>query len=531
MSEPRFKGWPTVELGAVATVNDRLGDVRAAQGKKLLFIDFKGTPDEPGLIVEPAETMQLTPPAGSRVVRGGDVLLAKHLPHTGKARTAVVGNLGGRLAFVERFFHVIRPGRRLSAQWLRYLLRQTSLTGFMNRGSGGLGTAGEVTPQVLKALPIPLPPVAAQKRIISLLDEAEDARRLRKEAAAEMERAFTAAFYEMFGEVERNPKGWERVQLSSLVERVEKGVTPGTGTMRRPAGEGEYGLLKVAAVASGKFLPGENFALGTSAKATNLRPVEKDDLLMVSMGARGSLGASALVKESGTGLFPPETLWRLVPQPGVDVHFLKAFLSAPQTRQHMRDIGTGGVARLSQNQLLLMPAFRPPAAAQQRFAELYRAMSEAETMQDELGAELDGLFDAMLSRAYTSRPPTTAKVRAKKAATRKGRRATRKRVGARVVAAEPPAASAVSEAGSRIIWGKLSDFQRAVWAATLSFGRQFRVGELMSSVKVPAGTSADRERFLSALDLLVSLGAVIKEGRVDADRWRCPDPENDQEVG
>jgi hypothetical protein len=376
-----------------------------------------------------------------------------------------------------------------------------------------------------------LPPLDAQQSIVGLLDDAEDARRLQKESAAETERALTAAFYEVFGDTEGNRKGQKRLQLSHLIERIEKGSTPSTGTLKRSAGTGEYGLLKPTAVTSGRFLPEENFALATSTKPEKLRPVAQGDLLMVWMNTRDSVGATALVEDDGDRLFLSENLWRLVPRPGVDVRFLKAFLSAPQTRQRIRDLVSGTVARLPQSYLLSLMAFRPSDESQARFADLYRDVTEVRGMEDKLGAELDSMLEAMLSRAYARRPPAAAKPRAKKATAKKGTRTPRAKAAARSAEAKRPSASALSEAETRTVWGKLSDFQRAVWAASLTFGQQFRVSDIMRAVKVPADTSADRERFLGTLDLLVSLGAIIKEGRLDADRWRRPDPESDREVG
>jgi type I restriction enzyme S subunit len=532
MPEPKFKGWPTAELGTVAKVNAPHGDLRVPPGKKLQFIDFKGTRDEPGLLVDPTETTRQTPPAGSRIVREGDVLVAKYFPHTGKARTAIVSDLGGTFAYVSPDMQVIRPGRRLSPKWLWHLLRRPSLSGFLDRDAGVLSTAGRVTPRDLEALPIPLPPLAAQQAIVALLEDAEDARRLQRESSAETERALAAAFSEMFGDALGNSDKGEQVILAELIERIDRGRDTGIATLKRSAGDGEYGLLTPAAVTSGRFLPGKNFALGTSTKPGNRRPVAKGDLLMAWMGERESVGATAIVEDDYDGLFLPDTLWRLVPWPGVDVHFLKAFLSAPETRRRLRDLASGGsVARLPRDVLHSLPAFVPSGAAQVRFADLYRALVEARAMQDELGAELDRLLEAMLSRAYTSRPQTAAKARAKKASAKKGSRATRKRAAARSAEAGLAAASAVSEAESRTVWGKLSVFQRAVWAASLNASQQFRVGDIMRDVNIPADTSADRERFLSALDVLVSLGAIIREGRLDADRWRRLDPESDREVG
>lgn len=68
----------------------------------------------------------------------------------------------------------------------------------------------------LENLPIPLPPLDEQRRIVEILDQADRLRKLRRQADAIAERILPALFYKMFGDPVRNEKGWEKETLGSL---------------------------------------------------------------------------------------------------------------------------------------------------------------------------------------------------------------------------------------------------------------------------------------------------------------------------
>ncbi len=76
----------------------------------------------------------------------------------------------------------------------------------------------------LERVEIPLPPLSEQRRIASILREADEIRRLRKEANGKMQEIVEALFYDMFGD----PTRWKKtIPLEQCVDFVGGG-TPNT---------------------------------------------------------------------------------------------------------------------------------------------------------------------------------------------------------------------------------------------------------------------------------------------------------------
>jgi len=74
----------------------------------------------------------------------------------------------------------------------------------------------------LKDIEILLPPLPEQRCIVEILDQADALRKKRAEADAKAACILPALFYKMFGDPQRNPKGWPVISLKKLVERVER---------------------------------------------------------------------------------------------------------------------------------------------------------------------------------------------------------------------------------------------------------------------------------------------------------------------
>jgi type I restriction enzyme, S subunit len=76
---------------------------------------------------------------------------------------------------------------------------------------------------VFESLPVPMPPLAEQRRIADMLDKADAIRRKRKEAVALTEELLRATFFGMFGDPVTNPKNWPRSTFGDQVELLEYG--------------------------------------------------------------------------------------------------------------------------------------------------------------------------------------------------------------------------------------------------------------------------------------------------------------------
>ncbi|MDQ8940484.1 restriction endonuclease subunit S [Acinetobacter baumannii] len=77
----------------------------------------------------------------------------------------------------------------------------------------------------LSEVKIPLPPLPEQRRIASILDQADELRQKRQQAIEKLDQLLQATFIDMFGDPVSNPKGWDLYKLSDLGS-ISTGNTP-----------------------------------------------------------------------------------------------------------------------------------------------------------------------------------------------------------------------------------------------------------------------------------------------------------------
>lgn len=72
-------------------------------------------------------------------------------------------------------------------------------------------------------LKISVPPLEQQRRIASILDQADELRQKRQQAIEKLDQLLQATFIDMFGDPVSNPKGWEKEKMDTLMTIVRGG--------------------------------------------------------------------------------------------------------------------------------------------------------------------------------------------------------------------------------------------------------------------------------------------------------------------
>jgi type I restriction enzyme S subunit len=123
----------------------------------------------------PSHSKPLAQVAGSYTYFAeGDVLLAKITPCFENGKLGIAANLTNGIGFGSSEYFVFRPDATLNREWLYYFLsRETFRDEGAQRMTGAVGHK-RVAKEFIEAYPIPLPPLAEQKRIVGILDEAFD---------------------------------------------------------------------------------------------------------------------------------------------------------------------------------------------------------------------------------------------------------------------------------------------------------------------------------------------------------------------
>ncbi len=76
----------------------------------------------------------------------------------------------------------------------------------------------------LSEVKIPLPPLEEQRRIASILDQADVLRQKRQQAIEKLDQLLQATFIDMFGDPVSNPKGWDLGRLGDL-GTLDRGIS------------------------------------------------------------------------------------------------------------------------------------------------------------------------------------------------------------------------------------------------------------------------------------------------------------------
>lgn len=172
------------------------------------------------------------PKRTQKTLREGDILLEK----SGGGPKQPVGRVclyrGHELPHAfGNFLSRLRPRRELvEPEFLFYRLwhfhREGLTTSYQKQTSG---IRNLETKRYLE-VPVELPSLAEQRRIIDQLARAENIVRMRREAEAKAKEIIPALFVDMFGDPEANPKRWQVRPLSDIA----KFVSGGTPTKSNP---------------------------------------------------------------------------------------------------------------------------------------------------------------------------------------------------------------------------------------------------------------------------------------------------------
>jgi type I restriction enzyme, S subunit len=183
-----------------------------------------------------------------------------------------------------------------------------------------------------------------QGRIVKLLDEADELRRLRAGADKRAAQLIPALFNEMFGDPATNQKGWDVHPISSFVADLYGGRNVNPAGADEAAGR--FRVLKISAVTWGDFRPNESKPVQADYEPPAAHFVRVGDLLFSRANTAELVGATAYVFETPANLLLPDKLWRLVwrePRT-VEPFFVWSLLQSASVRRELgtRATGTGG---------------------------------------------------------------------------------------------------------------------------------------------------------------------------------------------
>ena len=346
--------WETIPLKYVVRINERALGESTDPDRTIRYIDI-GSVTGTGEITNVQEMrFEEAPSRARRVVCLGDTLVStvrtylRAIAFCAESDDALIASTG---------FAVLTPGSLVEPRFLYYWMRSTPMVDEIVSRSVGVSYPATNASEV-GSLPFPRVGRREQKAIAEYLDRkaaaidnllAQKKRQLDLLAAtrrAVISHAVTHGLdtdtptretgHPWLGAI---PEHWDLTRLKFHLDGIEQGWSP--QCENRPAGDGEWGVLKVGCVNGRKFDPSENKALPLDLDPEPDLEVHVGDVLMSRANTRELLGSSVVIEETRPRLILCDKLYRLRVATTLYKRFLDYALDTPPLRYQIESQATG----------------------------------------------------------------------------------------------------------------------------------------------------------------------------------------------
>ncbi len=180
----------------------------------------------------------------------------------------------------------------------------------LEKGFKGAGLR-HISKEYLANIELPLPPLTTQQHIASILDHADNLRKLNKQLLQKYDELAQSVFIEMFGDPVRNEKGWEKKKIKDIVLKIENGWSPVCIEEPRK-NQAVPAVVKLGAVSYRNFNPNENKTLPQNLPFKEELEIKQYDLLFSRKNTYDLVGACVYVFETPGKLMIPDTIFRFI---------------------------------------------------------------------------------------------------------------------------------------------------------------------------------------------------------------------------
>lgn len=287
----------------------------------------------------------------------------------------------------------IRPSADLDRNYLAHYLSQPSMVDFATSRTSGANLP-RLSPTVLATFPVPLPPLAEQRRIAAILDHADALRAKRRQVLNHLDSLTESIFNEMFAAV---PATSTVVEQTSLIRTGPFG----SQLLHSEFVDDGVAVLGLDNVVGNEFRWGERrFITPTKYEQLRRYRVRPGDVLISIMG---TTGRCVVVPDDIPIAINTKHICAITPE-SASLHptFLRAaFLWHPDSLAHLRRQTKGSIMDgLNMGIIKAIPIPFPPLADQRQFALRAEQVTASRGALTRAATFDDGVFASLQSRAF-----------------------------------------------------------------------------------------------------------------------------------
>ena len=215
--------WPLKKIKEVCYINPsktEIGDLK--DDTVVSFIPMASISND-GLLSSKQSKKLKYVRKGYTYFRDGDVLFAKITPCMENGKRWLAKSLVNGIGVGSTEFHVIRPKSGLISEWVYYFISRKFFRKKVKKSMTGTAGQKRVPAHYLGNIPIPIPPVTIQERLVKVMKDAEILKLKRVQANELIDKSIKSIFFRLFGE--KKPT----TNIGNISKYVSSGSTPKGG--------------------------------------------------------------------------------------------------------------------------------------------------------------------------------------------------------------------------------------------------------------------------------------------------------------
>lgn len=321
-------------------------------------------------------------------VSKGDLLICEG----GDIGRAAIWNFDNTILY-QNALHRVHCYDNLNSMFCLYYLKYLKEKGILDSKYAKGVTIKHLVKSALLSIPIPIPPLFEQHRIVSELDCLNGIIDKKREQLKELDALAQSIFYDMFGDPIMNEKGWEVKRIKNIAQ-VKIGPF-GSLLHAHDYVENGHPVINPVHLKEGKISVDYNFTINDEKyfEMISYQLIAND----IIFGRRGDIGRCALVSEHedkcicGTGCLYIRFREKINPQ------FSICSLNNKSITNYLMSRAKGAtMLNINCNIIENMPMILPPLSLQQEFAEKISAIDKQKELIKQSLAEVEYLFNSRM---------------------------------------------------------------------------------------------------------------------------------------
>jgi len=330
------------------------------------------------------------------IIQRNDILIVKDGATTGKV-SFVDKNFSFSKSMVNEHVFILRPTKDVLPKWLFYYIYSSHGQSQIKKSFHGM--VGGINTRFAEDFHLLLPPNETQKKIVEILDKANELRERKKRSFNLINQLIQSIFVKMFGDPTSNPLKWPFVPLSDLIIRTQYGTS---SLLDESDG---ISCLRMNNLTEDGVLDVSDLKYFNSSDEVQKYHLNKGDILFNRTNSRELVGKTALFDLDSDYVFAGYLIRIVVNNEKCNPYYLNTYMNLPDTKRKIRSMAKGAVgqANINAQEIQKLHIMIPFITLQKKFQHIVEITREKLRKEQTLMKEYDKLLQSILTKSFSGK--------------------------------------------------------------------------------------------------------------------------------